>query len=173
MRNLILIGMPGAGKSTVGVVLAKTMGLSFLDTDLLIQKRVGRLLHSIISEDGIEGFLKLEEEVLSSLSCSDTVIATGGSAVLSSKAMCRLKGLGPVVFLMLDYQSIRRRIRNITTRGIVMGREQSLLDVFHERTPLYKAYADLTVDCRGLSVEGIVAQIVRQYGHLTPRQKQL
>jgi shikimate kinase len=169
MRNLVLIGMPGVGKSTIGVVLAKTMGLSFLDTDLMIQKRESRLLHSIISEDGIEGFLKLEEDVLSSIHCSDMVIATGGSAVLSSKAMNHLKELGPVVFLKLDYQSIRKRIRNITTRGIVMGRDQSLLDVFNERMPLYEAYADFTVDCRGLSVEGIVAQIFRQYRHLTQR----
>lgn len=169
VRNLILIGMPGAGKSTIGVVLAKTLGLSFLDTDLMIQKRANRLLHSIISEDGIEGFLRLEEEVLSSLICSDTVIATGGSAVLSSKAMNHLKELGTVVFLKLDFQSIRKRIRNITTRGIVMGRDQSLLDVYNERMPLYEAYADFIIDCHRLSIESIVGHISRQYSRFIQR----
>lgn len=156
MNNIILIGMPGAGKSTIGVVLAKTLGMAFVDTDLEIQKREGRLLQSILEEDGISRFLEIEENVIMSRTYAHHVVSTGGSVVKSPMAMRYLKESGCVIYLRLDYRSIRRRIRNITTRGIVMSRDQTLRDIYCEREPLYERYADYTCDCRGRSVEQIV-----------------
>lgn len=145
--NIVLIGMPGAGKSTVGVVLAKTAALEFVDTDLLIQKHTGRKLQEIINSDGIDAFLKTEGEVISSLDCRNSVIATGGSAIFSKSAMNNLRRDGVIVYLEVPLQEIKRRVDNITTRGIAMKPGETLETVYHERIPLYKKYADITVTC--------------------------
>ena len=157
--NIILIGMPGAGKSTVGVVLAKTLGMSFTDTDLLIQRKEKMLLQEILDQKGVEGFLRAEEESVLSASCTDTVIATGGSVVYSAAAMDHLRALGKVVYLKLDYPEIEKRLNNIRTRGVILPKGQGLLDVYRQRLPLYEKYADRTVDCEGMSVEQIVGLI--------------
>ena len=145
-NNIVLIGMPGAGKSTVGVVLAKTAALEFVDTDLLIQKQTGRKLQEIIDNDGIEAFLKIEGEVISKLDCKNSVIATGGSAVFSESAMNNLSRNGIIVFLDVPLDEIKCRVNNITTRGIAMKPGETLETVYNERLPLYKKYADITVD---------------------------
>ena len=138
--------MPGAGKSTVGVVLAKTAALEFVDTDLLIQKQTGRKLQEIIDNDGIDAFLKIEGEVISKVDCKNSVIATGGSAVFSEFAMNNLRRDGVIVFLDVPLAEIKRRVDNITTRGIAMKPGETLETVYNERLPLYKKYADITVD---------------------------
>lgn len=161
-KNIILIGMPGAGKSTVGVVLAKALGLQFADTDLLIQGKAGKTLQSIIDNEGIEAFLKTEEEVLSSLSLQGFVIATGGSAVLSHKAMIKLKENGVAVFLDLPIEEIKKRVNNITTRGIAMDKGDSLDKVFNTRLPLYGKYADITVCTQALTLEETVGKILKE-----------
>ncbi|MEE1007137.1 MAG: shikimate kinase [Acutalibacteraceae bacterium] len=144
--NIVLIGMPGAGKSTVGVVLAKTAALEFVDTDLLIQKQTGRKLQEIIDNDGIDEFLKIEGEIISRVDCKNSVIATGGSAVFSESAMNNLRRDGVIVFLDVPLAEIKRRVDNITTRGIAMKSGETLETVYNERLPLYKKYADITVD---------------------------
>lgn len=141
--------MPGAGKSTVGVVLAKAAGLEFVDTDLLIQKQTGRKLQEIINNDGISAFLNTEGEVISALDCRNSVISTGGSAVFSENAMSNLKRDGIIVYLDVPLDEIKRRIDNITTRGIAMKPGENLQTVYNERFPLYKKYADITVPCLG------------------------
>ena len=144
--NIVLIGMPGAGKSTVGVVLAKTAALEFVDTDLLIQKQTGRKLQEIIDNDGIDAFLKTEGDIISRVDCKNSVIATGGSAVFSEIAMNNLRRDGVIVFLDVPLAEIKRRVDNITTRGIAMKSGETLETVYNERLPLYKKYADITVD---------------------------
>lgn len=145
--NIVLIGMPGAGKSTIGVVLAKTAALEFVDTDLLIQKQTGKKLQEIIDNDGIDAFLKVESEVISKVDCKSSVIATGGSAVFSETAMNNLRRDGIIVYLDVPLEEIKRRVDNITTRGIAMKSGETLETVYNERLPLYKKYADITVNC--------------------------
>lgn len=159
--NLILIGMPGAGKSTIGVLLAKALGMKFIDTDLIIQEREDTLLQRIIEEKGMEAFLKVEEQAILSISGDLMIIATGGSAVYSEKAMKHLKELGTIVYLNQHYKLLEKRIRNIKTRGIAMGKNKTLKDVYWERKPLYEKYADFTVNGRGKTVEKIVEIIKR------------
>ncbi len=153
MSNLILIGMPASGKSTLGVVLAKTLGMQFLDTDLLIQKETGEKLQDIIDTEGMEGFLKIEEKILSYVSAENSVISTGGSAVYSDKAMKHLKSMGRVVYIELSLEEISRRLDNIKTRGIAMNPGESLKDLYNARIPLYEKYADITLSCEGLGIE--------------------
>ncbi|MCI8284497.1 MAG: shikimate kinase [Firmicutes bacterium] len=153
MSNLILIGMPASGKSTLGVVLAKTLGMQFLDTDLLIQKETGEKLQDIIDTEGMEGFLKIEEKILSYVSAENSVISTGGSAVYSDKAMKHLKSMGRVVYIELSLEEISRRLDNIKTRGIAMNPGESLKDLYNARIPLYEKYADITLNCEGLGIE--------------------
>ena len=159
--NIVLIGMPGAGKSTVGVILAKAAGLQFCDTDLIIQQKTGRKLQDIINYDGIEKFLKTESDVLSLLSAENSVIATGGSAVYSEAAMENLKRTGIAVWLDVPLCEVKRRIDNITTRGIVMHPGESLESIYAERLPLYRKYADITVSCSATeeTVENILKNI--------------
>ena len=140
-----MIGMPGSGKSTVGVLLAKALGCLFTDVDLLISHRTKKPLQRILDEDGLEAFLALEEEVGSRLRAENTVIATGGSMVISDKAMRHLKTLGTVVYIDVPFEEIERRVTNIKTRGIVFHPNQTLADVYRERKPLYERWADLTV----------------------------
>lgn len=161
MKNIILIGMPGAGKSTVGVVLAKKLGYSFVDADLVIQSREGKLLHELIAERGVEGFWKLEEAVGESIETKRTVIATGGSAIYGEKAMVHYKQIGTVVYLSLPLEEIRKRLGDLTERGVTLRDGQDLDSLYAERLPLYERYADVTVECEGLSIREIVEKIAK------------
>ena len=146
MENNVLIGMPGSGKSTIGVVLAKVLGYEFVDSDLLIQKREKRLLSEIIEQEGIEGFLEIENDVNKNLNVERTVIATGGSAVYGAEAMAHLKRIGTVIYLKLDYKRLRRRLGSLKKRGVVLKKGQTFRMLYEERTPLYEKYADLIID---------------------------
>lgn len=159
MENITLIGMPGSGKSTVGVVLAKTLGYSFLDVDLVIQERQGKLLQDLLNTLGTEGFLDLEGETIRSLSPSKTVLAPGGSCVLRHDAMLHLKSIGKVVYLHLSYPALEGRIHNLATRGIAFAPGQTLRDVYHQRAPLYTCYADLTVEVDGQTLDQTLAAV--------------
>ena len=144
--SIILIGMPSSGKSTLGVLLAKRIGYKFTDSDLLIQEREGELLHTIISEKGNEGFLKIEDEVNSSINQEKTVIATGGSVVYCERAMEHLRTLGKVVYLRVTYEEMERRLGDYSHRGVIIQNGKTLADMYREREPLYAKYADITVD---------------------------
>lgn len=159
--NIILIGMPGCGKSTLGVLLAKTLLKSFIDTDLLIQQQEGKELYKIIAEKGKDAFAKIENEAVAKVDCHNSIIATGGSVVFGEDAMKNLKSLGTVVYLKLPLHEIERRVRNIHTRGIVMAPGQTLASVFHERAPLYEKYADITVHCSRAPLEKTVEKIMK------------
>lgn len=163
MKNVILIGMSGAGKSTLGVLLAKALGMDFVDTDIALQQRQGRKLQEIIDADGVDAFLRIEEDVVSSLRLTGSVVATGGSVVYSEKAMAALKNGGLAVYLHVDYPELVRRLGNITTRGIVIKSGCTLEDVYTERLPLYRRYADLTVECTGKGIEECVEEICRLF----------
>lgn len=158
--NIILIGMPGSGKSTCGVLAAKALLKNFFDTDLLLQNLEGKRLQDIINENGIDYFNKAEENAILSLDIRGTVIATGGSVVYSEKSMEHLKKLGRVIYLHLDYDTMADRIKNITTRGVVLKEGHTLLDMYNERLSLYEKYADETLICDNLSVEDVVTSIV-------------
>lgn len=144
--NVILIGMPGAGKSTVGVVLAKVLGYDFIDSDLLIQKEEGRLLWQIMEEEGNEGFNRIEERVNSRIEAEHSVIATGGSVIYGPKAMEHLREIGTVVYLKVSCAILEQRLGDLTKRGVVFEPGQTLLDLYKERIPLYEKYAHLTVN---------------------------
>lgn len=156
MKNIVLIGMPGAGKSTIGVILAKVAGMNFVDADLLIQAREKRLLSRIIEEEGVDGFIAIEERVNAGIQAENSVIATGGSVVYGPKAMEHLREIGTVVYLRLPYEEISARLRNIKGRGVVLKQGQTLRDLYEERTRLYEKYAHIIVDEEGLSVEETV-----------------
>ncbi len=162
MENIILIGMPGAGKSTLGVLLAKAMGKLFVDTDIIIQQKTKRLLQDIIDNDGTDEFLRLEEEILLSVNEENTVIATGGSAVYSEKAMKHFKKNGKIVYLHVDFNEIEKRVTNITTRGIVLKNGKSLADAYDERKPLYDKYANVVIDCTGSTIENSVKMLIEK-----------
>ncbi len=162
MENIILIGMPGAGKSTLGVLLAKAMGKLFVDTDIIIQQKTKRLLQDIIDNDGTEAFLSLEEEILLSVNEENTVIATGGSAVYSEKAMEHFRENGKIVYLHVDFDEIVKRVTNITTRGIVLKNGKNLADAFDERKPLYDRFADVVIDCTGSTIENSVKMLIEK-----------
>lgn len=163
-NNIVLIGMPACGKSTLGVVLAKTMGMSFVDTDLLIQQQTGRLLQAIIDQDGMEAFLRVEEEVLCQVRAEHAVIATGGSAVYSERGMEHLRTVGTIVYLKLPLEEIQQRLDNIRTRGIAMNPGENLEDLYRKRVPLYEKYADLVLQTVDLSLEESVEAFMEQYG---------
>lgn len=164
MKNVILIGMPGAGKSTVGVVLAKRLGYTFLDSDLVIQQKYGKLLHELIREHGVEGFWKIENDVNAGLTCDKTVIATGGSAIYGAEAMEHLRSIGTVVYLRLTLSQIEERLGDLTERGVTLREGQDLKALYEERTPLYEKYAHVIIDCDGQSVRELVTRIEREIG---------
>lgn len=158
--NIVLIGMPGVGKSTVGVILAKVLGYQFLDADLLIQQQEGKLLKDIIKEVGTEGFIEVENRVNAGIRCSKTIIATGGSVVYGKEAMAHLKEIGTVVYLEVPYSTIEKRLSDIRGRGVVLKNGQTLYDIYMERTPLYEKYADLCVCEEGLGIEETVDLLI-------------
>ncbi len=162
-ENIVLIGMPGVGKSTIGVVLAKMMGYRFIDADLIIQEQEGKLLCEIIKEQGTEGFLAVENRVNSSIWARHAVIATGGSVVYGAEAMSHLKEIGTVVYLKLPFAELSQRLSDIKGRGVVLKKGQTLLTLYEERVPLYERYADFTVDEHCLNVEQTIEKIMELF----------
>ena len=154
--NIILIGMPGAGKSTVGVVLAKALGYNFVDSDLVIQKETGKRLFEIIDEVGIDEFLNIENRINASLSVEKSVVATGGSVIYGEEAMEHLKSIGKVIYLKTDYESLEMRLGNLLKRGVAIRSGNTLLDLYNERVPLYEMYADITIDTKNKGIREVV-----------------
>ncbi len=165
-RNIVLIGMAGAGKSTVGVLLAKALSRTFLDTDLVIQASEGRRLQDILDRDGVDAFRALEEKHMLTLHTRGAVIATGGSVVYSPRAMAHLKANGAAVYLYLPVDALERRVTNLDSRGIVMGPGQTFAEVYRERQPLYEKYADLTIACTGLGHDAVVERTIAALARL-------
>jgi shikimate kinase len=159
MKNIVLIGMPGAGKSTVGVVLAKVIGYKFIDADLLIQEREGRLLSTIIKEDGLERFIEIENEVNCGIQGEKSVIATGGSVIYGKEAMEHLRKIGQIIYLRLPYEVLNSRLHNIKGRGVALKEGQTLKDLYEERCPLYEKYAHFILDTENLDVEETISEI--------------
>jgi len=159
-RNIVLIGMPGVGKSTVGVLLAKALGRYFLDTDVFIQAAQGRSLQEIIDTDGLAAFCKIEEDYATRIDLTNAVIATGGSVVYSERAMRSLAEHGVIVHLDLPVDRIEQRLANLPTRGVVMEKGQTVRSLYAQREPLYRKYAQITIDCADKNHEQIVAEIV-------------
>jgi shikimate kinase len=164
MKNIILIGMPGAGKSTVGVVLAKRLGFRFLDCDLVIQETEGKLLHEIIREKGTQGFLETEDRINSGICAESAVIATGGSAVYGQAAMQHFAQIGTIVYLSLPYEELAERLGDLHERGVALAPGQTLQSLFEERKPLYEKYGEVVIDCSKKPIREIVAQICQALG---------
>lgn len=160
--NIILIGMPGAGKSTLGVVLAKILNYNFIDADLLIQNQCDKTLQKVIDALGPDGFIEVENEVLCTLQADRTVVATGGSAVYSEDAMKHLSEIGTIVYLYVSYEELESRLGGLHERGVVMknGMGMSLADLYEEREPLYEKYAEVTIEIDGLSVRDAARLVV-------------
>ena len=171
MNNVTLIGMPGSGKSTIGVILAKALGYQFLDTDLLIQKEEKRKLSEIIEQEGPERFKEIENRVNASVQVSDTVIAPGGSVIYCEEAMQHLKSIGKVVYLKLSLDSLSKRLGNLKGRGVLLKDGQTLSDLYEERVPLYEKYADICICETGLGVEQTVDQVVEKLNLMNNKQK--
>jgi shikimate kinase len=167
MKNIVLIGMPSSGKSTLGVILAKTLGVGFVDTDLIIQKQKGRLLQEIIDTDGINKFLEIEEAAILSSEFTGEVIATGGSAIFCDKAMEYLKENGIIIYLNLPYDVIVQRLKNIATRGVAAKKGQTILDIYNQRTPIYEKYCDINIRCENETVEKSVEKIIKELHFLS------
>ena len=165
MNNVTLIGMPGVGKSTLGVVLAKVMEYQFLDTDLLIQKEEKRRLSRIIQEEGIEGFKAIENRVNASIEAENTVISTGGSVVYCDEAMQHLKSIGRVVYLKLSLEALSKRLGNLRGRGVVLKEGQTLKNLYEERIPLYEKYADIVIDEEGKDLESCLQAVLEALKH--------
>jgi len=157
--NLTLIGMPGAGKSTVGIILAKNLGLGFIDTDVLIQINRQKTLQQILDESDHLNLRAIEEEEILKLNITHHVIATGGSAAYSEKAMTHLQRISTIVFLKVSFEEIERRIRNFATRGIAKSKDQTFRQLFDERQVLYRKYAQFSIDCDGIDQEEVAKQI--------------
>lgn len=162
-NNIILIGMPGSGKSTAGVLFAKNMNYRFLDVDFLIQEHEGKRLHEIIEEKGNDYFLSIEDMINSNLAVERTVIATGGSVVYCKNAMKHLKSLGTVVYIKVPEKEIERRITNFSTRGIIIRSGDTLEALYNERIPLYEKYADLTVLCNEKELQYNADKLMNEY----------
>ena len=159
MNNVILIGMPGCGKSTIGVILAKSLGFDFIDSDLIIQHEAGKKLQEIIASDGLDAFIELEDSVNSKINADNTVIATGGSVVYCEKAMKHFKSIGRVIYLEASMNELKNRISNFKTRGIVIPDGKSFEELYMERVPLYEKYSDFTVSSNTGNAEAVVQNI--------------
>lgn len=168
MKNIVLIGMPGCGKSTVGVVLAKILGYRFLDSDLVIQEQEDRLLSDIIEQEGVDGFNEIENRINASINVRKTVIATGGSVIYGKDAMEHFKDIGIIVYIKLPYDDIKHRLGDLAKRGVSIKEGQTLRELYNERLPLYEKYADIIADERGLTISQtamyIKEQILSRYG---------
>lgn len=158
--NIVLIGMPGVGKSTIGVILAKELGYQFLDADLLIQKQENRLLKEIIAKEGVDGFIQIENQVNASIEAEKTVIATGGSVIYGKEAMEHLKKIATVVYLRLPYEELKKRLGNLKNRGVVLRDGQTLKDLYDERVVLYEKYADIIVNEENKGIEATLENII-------------
>ena len=166
MKNIILVGMPGCGKSTVGVVLAKTLGMRFVDTDLIIQQEQHDVLHRLIERYGIKRFGEMEDEaLLSVMDTEDTVIATGGSAVFCERGMNFLKQTGVCVYLEVPCEELKRRLSNIKTRGIAAAKGMTVEEIFAERSPYYEKFADIKIDCTDKHIEEITEIIANRMNY--------
>ena len=175
-KNLIFIGMPAVGKSTVGIVVAKRLGMRFIDTDLLIQEQEHKLLREIIAEVGEEGFLEIENRVNASIEARNAVISPGGSVIYCEDAMRHFKKIGTIVYLKASYQTIRRRIRNPKKRGVVLREGQTLRDLYYERVPYFEKYADITVCEDGCRIEDTIKNVlnaVKKYKKASQPRKKL
>ena len=159
MKNVVLTGMPGAGKSTTGVVLAKILGYNFIDSDLLIQKQERKKLQYLIETHGIDGFLAIENQVNADIHEEDAIIATGGSVCYCDEAMRSLGKEGVIVYIKVSYETLKKRLGNLSKRGVVIHKGSTLLDLYNERTPLYEKYADLTVDVDRMTIEQAIEAI--------------
>lgn len=157
--NIILIGMPGCGKSTVGVVLAKALGMDFIDSDLVIQKQMGQKLTALIEAHGDEGFRAIENRINAELIAEDSIIATGGSVIYGEDAMRHLKSIGTVVYLKLSYEAIEDRLGDLHARGVTINPGWTLRDLYNERVPMYERWADITVDCEDMRLREVVEYI--------------
>lgn len=162
VKNIVLIGMPGSGKSTVGVVLAKILGIGFLDSDLVIQEEEGRLLHDIIQEEGSDGFIAIENRINQNIHTKDRVIATGGSAIYGKEAMEHFRQIGVVVYLQWSYEEIAERLGDLNERGVVLKQGQNLKELYEERCPLYEKYAHITIDCGQMSITELAQTIAKR-----------
>lgn len=159
MKNIVLIGMPGAGKSTAGVLLAKAMGYHFLDSDLLIQEQEGRLLPEIIEEEGLDRFIEIENQVNADIRTDKTVIATGGSVVYGKEAMEYFHDTAIVVYLKVSFSELKKRVGNPKQRGVVLREEQTFLDLYEERSPLYERYAHISVEAEGREIGELLEEL--------------
>jgi shikimate kinase len=164
MNNIILIGMPGCGKSTVGVVLAKALGMDFIDSDLVIQKETGAKLATLIEQHGDAGFRDIENRINAALDAENSIIATGGSVVYGEDAMRHLKEIGTIIYLKLSCEAIEDRLGDLHSRGVTIQPGWTLRDLYNERVPLYEKWADVTVDCEQLRLREVVAYISRHIG---------
>ena len=158
--NIILIGMPGVGKSSVGVVLAKALGYHFVDSDLVIQQTEGRLLSEIIEEKGNDGFIEIENNINSKIDVKRTVLATGGSAVYGTEAMEHFRNIGTVLYMKASFETIDSRLSNLVGRGVAMKKGQTLKELYEERCVLYERYADITLNVDKMSIEEIIVKIM-------------
>lgn len=163
-RNIIMIGMAGAGKSTTGVVVAKILAKDFIDGDLEIQKKTGMGLQKIIDEQGNDAFRQIEEEVLCSIETENAVIAPGGSAIYYPSVFEHFKKNSVVVYLHVSLEEIEKRLSNLATRGVTLKEGQTIADLYYERLPLYEQFADITIETAGLDLEATVAEIVKKVG---------
>ena len=163
--NIILIGMPGAGKSTIGIVLAKVIGYTFLDSDIIIQNEKKMLLHELIEKYGIDGFNSIENEINAKIDAHKSVIATGGSAIYGKDAMAHLKSIGTVIYLKLPYEEIKDRLGDLNKRGVSIKKNQTLKSLYDERICLYEKYADITIDCTNKKIGYIVEEIKKIFSN--------
>ncbi len=161
--NIVLIGMPASGKSTAGVILAKVLGMDFIDADLVIQKKTGKRLSQLIEELGVEGFVELEDTINASIEAENTIISTGGSAVYGEREMKHFAEIGTVVYLEVPFEELDKRLSDIRGRGVVLREGQTLRDLYEERKPLYEKYADITVSEVGASVEQVVVEVAERW----------
>ncbi len=159
-ENITLIGMPGVGKSTIGVILAKIIGYEFIDSDIVIQKQEGKLLKDIIAETGSDGFLQIENQVHQEMNVKHAIISPGGSICYCTEGIKHLRDISTIVYLKLDYEELAHRLGNLTARGVVLKDGQTLFDLYQERTPLYEKYAHIVIDETGLQVEETLQKVL-------------